>query len=149
MKHAWLLALILISPCAFSANDSDNIKLVTTGQIKSIDTKHKTFQFLFRLDERPQFNRGQNRPPFSGPGRRGGGRGRIGGYPGRTQPRPNDGAVTVEGKEVKVFVSDATAFKTSGGAIKFSDLKNGERITITAIRKGRGDDLIAQTVALN
>jgi hypothetical protein len=149
MKYAWLLAFVFSSPIFTSANDTDNIKLVTTGQIKSIDTKHKTFQFIFRLDDRPQLNRGQNRPPFSGPPRRGGGRGRIGGYPGRTQPRPNGGGTVVEAKEVKVFVSDVTAFKNSGSSLQLSDLKNGDRITITAIRKGRGDDLIAQTVTLN
>jgi len=146
MKQAWLLALVLIPPAILSANDTDNIKLVTTGQIRNIDTKHKTFQFVFRLDERPQFNRGGNRPPYSG-GRRAGGRGRIGGYPGRG-PQQGGGA-TVNAKEVKVFITDATVFKDSGGAFQFQDLKTNERITITAIRKGRGDDLIAQTISLN
>src|SRR5215470_7520765 len=97
----WLLAVSLSLPGAALANDSDNIKLVTTGQITSVDAKHNTFQFKFRLDQ-PGFNRAANRqyPGGRRQGGIGGRHGRIGGYPGRP------GGLADDMKEVKVFVSD-------------------------------------------
>jgi hypothetical protein len=64
MRYArWLLSVALLSPvAAVLANDADSVKLVTTGQITSIDSKHQTFQFKFRLDQPPQFARATGQP---------------------------------------------------------------------------------------
>jgi hypothetical protein len=141
---AFLFGFWLASPAVSLPNDAENIKLVTTGQVSNVDAKHKTFQFKFRLDQPSGFNRPVNRYPAGRRGGIGGRRGRIGGYPGRPGiPVPDDM------KEVKVYVSEGTGFKDSSGALQFSDLKAGDRITLTATRKGHGDDLEAQVVHRN
>src|SRR5215831_18375311 len=80
------------------STDRENVKIVTTGEVRKIDDKEKTFQFKFKLDQ-PSAYRGQQ--PI---GRRGGVYGRRrGGYPGGNRvPRP---AAVDDTKEVKVFTS--------------------------------------------
>jgi len=147
----WIICLIAISLRSVygAPNDDDaNVKLVTTGQIQKVDAKNKVFQFKFRLDQ-PQLNRGGVSRPFPpGGGRRGGiggRRGRIGGYPRGPQrePVPNDSM------EVKVYTSEATKFKDSANALHFSDLRAGDRVTITATHHGHGEDLNAVTIVRN
>jgi hypothetical protein len=125
------------------ADDFESVKLVTTGRVEKVDAKHKTFQFKFNLDQ-PQFGRGAARPyPYPG-GRTGGRRGRLGGYPGGYPRSPN--SVPDNTMEVKVFVSEATRLKARTNSLEFSDLKPGDRVTITAVHRGHGDDLDAQVV---
>jgi hypothetical protein len=126
-----------------AGDDAENVKLVTSGRIEKIDTKHKTVQFKFLLD--PQHPvRVVRQQPY--PGRRGGmggRRGRIGGYPG------GQGPVLVQdnSKEVKLFISEATKLKERSTDLQFSDLKAGDRVTITATHRGKGDDLNAWVIA--
>jgi len=122
--------------------DTENVKIVTTGEVRKIDDKEKTLQFKFKLDQ-PSAYRGQQ--PL---GRRGGVYGRRrGGYPGGNRaPVP---AAVDDSKEVKVFTSTATTFKDTKGDLQFSDLKKGDRITVTAIHRGRGDDIEALAVKRN
>ena len=139
-----VLSLLWLIPGPIkAADDTDSIKLVTTGQVEKVDTKHKTFQFKFYLDPSQTTRRTPQNSPY--PGRMGGRRGRIGGYPGQPFPNtPPDNSM-----EVKVFVSDATRFKGPESSFQFSDLKSGDRITITATHRPKGDDLDAQAVARN
>jgi hypothetical protein len=126
--------------------DSEYIKIVTTGEIRKIDDKNKTFQFKFSLDPPPSINRGRGtqaggRPDGIG-GRRRGGVGFPGGNRFPVPAEPDDNS-----KEVKVFTSDATSLKdASKSDIHFSDLKKGDRVTVTAIHKGKGDDIEAIAV---
>ena len=136
---AWLI-LVRIA----AADDSDFVKLVTTGQVEKVDAKHKTFQFKFFLDP-SEIRRPVQPAPYPG-GRIGGRRGRMGGYPGG-RPYPN--TPPDNSMEVKVYVSDATRFRGPGSSFQFSDLKSGDRVTITAIHRAKGDDLDAQAVARN
>ena len=129
------------------STDSEYIKIVTTGEIRKIDDKNKTFQFKFSLDPPPSINRGRGTQPPQGGGRPGGigGRRRGGlGYPGGNRtPQPQ---VVDNSKEVKVFTSDATSVKDGRSDLHFSDLKKGDRVTVTAIHKGKGDDIEAIAV---
>ena len=138
--QAWILvfALALVG----MPNDLESIKLVTTGEIRKIDAKNKTFQFKFRLDQ-PQFNRAARTYPPGG-GRRGGIYGRRGrrGY-------PPAAAQLDDSMEVKVFVSEGTRFKAGKEALQFSDLKAGDRVTVTGTKKGHGEDLEAVAVVRN
>jgi hypothetical protein len=137
--QGWLF--VLAFALAGMPNDVEGVKLVTTGEVRKIDAKNQTFQFKFRLDE-PQFNRAV-RPYPPGGGRRGGVYGRRGrrGYPPPVQ--------VDDDKEVKVFISEGTRFKGPAQTLRFSDLRVGDRITVTAMRKGRGDDLEAVAVVRN
>jgi hypothetical protein len=129
--------------------DSEYIKIVTTGEIRKIDEKNKTFQFKFSLDPPPSINRGRGTQSPQGGGRPGGvgGRRRDGiGFPGGNRfpapAEPDDNS-----KEVKVYTSDSTSLKdASKSDIHFSDLKKGDRVTVTAIHKGKGDDIEAIAV---
>jgi hypothetical protein len=134
--------LILVQMAA--ADDSDSVKLVTTGQVEKVDAKRKTFQFKFYLDPSEIARRPVQQAPY--PGRVGGRRGRMGGIPGGTPypNRPPDNSM-----EVKVYVSDATRFKGFSTSLQFSDLKSGDRVTVTAIHRAKTDDLDAQAVARN
>jgi hypothetical protein len=120
--------------------DSEYIKIVTTGEIRKIDDKNKTFQFKFNLDQAPTVRpQPQTRPGGIGGRRRGG----IG-YPGGNRfPAPT---AEDNSKEVKVFTSDATSVKDGKSDLHFSDLKKGDRVTVTAIHKGKGDDIEAIAV---
>ena len=138
------IALYLAGVWSFGADDEDSVKLVATGRIEKIDTKHKTFQFKFTMDPGQGARRPVQNAPY--PGRGGGRRGRIGGYPGRS-PAPN--AAYDNSMEVKVFVSDATRVKGPFNPLQFSDLKSGDHVTVTAIHRPHGDDLDAQVVARN
>jgi hypothetical protein len=124
---------------AAAADDSDFVKLVTTGQVEKVDARHNTFQFKFYLDP-SEVPRRTSPPPY--PGRMGGRRGRIGGYPYPNRPPDNS-------MEVKVYVSEATRFKGHSSSFQLSDLKPGDRITVTGTHHPKGDDLDAQAVARN
>src|SRR4051812_15798861 len=115
-----ILFIAVVVSAAGLAQDADNVRIVTTGQIVKVDSKKKTFQFRITLDE---FPRGRG---FGGPRGRGG---RGGPVPGGNQA-PGD-AQYVPTIEVKVFVSDKTTLKSVAGAIDFSKLRVGDRISIT------------------
>jgi hypothetical protein len=140
--HSWLVVLLVVASGLWNvdaaSDDSEGVKLVTTGLVEKVDAKHKTFEFKFYLDQ-PRVTVRQN--PY--PGGRMGRRGRIGGYPGRNFPPPDNSM------EVKVFVSEATKLKGPFNAIVFSDLKSGDRVTVTATHHGHGDDLDAEVVSRN
>jgi hypothetical protein len=142
-------ALALIGALSLHAQtgDTENVKIVTTGEIKKIDDKNKTFQFKFNLDLPPFVNRGPVNQPPQGGGRPGGmgGRRRGGiGYPGGNRyPAP---AAVENSKEVKVFTSDSTSLKDSNATLRFSDLKKGDHVTVTAIHKEHGDDIEALVI---
>jgi hypothetical protein len=138
-----LAATVLVSRSIHGqSTDTENVKIVTTGEVRKIDDREKTFQFKFKLDQ-PAYR--QQQPV----GRRGGVYGRRrggGGYPGGNRaPVP----AADDTKEVKVFTSTATTFKDTKGDLQFSDLKKGDRITVTAIHRGRGDDIEALAVKRN
>jgi len=143
------IGVILLAATVFGSRsihgqstDTENVKVVTTGEVRKIYDKEKTFQFKFKLDQ-PVPYRGQQ--PNS---RRGGVYGRRrGGYPGGNRA-PVPSAVD-DTKEIKVFTSTATTFKDTKGDLQFSDLKKGDRITVTAIHRGRGDDIEALAVKRN
>jgi len=139
--HAWVVVLLIAAGGLWNvyaaSDDSEGVKLVTTGLVEKVDAKHKTFEFKFYLDQ-PRVTVRQN--PY--PGGRMGRRGRIGG-PGRTFPPPDNSM------EVKVFVSEATKLKGPFNALPFSDLKSGDHVTITATHHGHGDDLDAEVVSRN
>ena len=118
---------------AGAPSDTENVKLVTTGEVRKIDTKSKTFQFKFRLDQ--PISRPQAYPSVGG--RRGYGRR---GYP---PAGPVDDSM-----EVKVFVSEGTRLGFND-SLHFADFKVGDRVTVTGFRKGRGDDLEALAVVRN
>ncbi len=125
------------------STDTENVKIVTTGEVRKIDDKDKTFQFKFKLDQPPSSNRPQQSPIGRGGGRR---RGGIG-YPGGNRaPVP---AAVDDTKEIKVFTSTVTTFKDTKGDLQFSDIKKGDRITVTAIHRGKGDDIEALAVKRN
>jgi hypothetical protein len=148
-RRVCLSALVLLAAISgvrvgySQTSNTENVRIVTTGEIRKIDDKNKTFQF--KLDQAPSFNRGQQQG-----GRRGGvggGRGRRGGigYPGGNRgPVPTQTAE--ESKEVKVFTSESTTIKDEKSDLRFSELKKVDRITVTAIHKGRGDDIEALAV---
>ncbi|HEY2382851.1 MAG TPA: hypothetical protein VGK48_16875 [Terriglobia bacterium] len=141
---AFTITLSLAEIWTIAADDTDSIKLVTTGRVEKIDTKHKTFQFKFTMDAGDGARRPVQNAPY--PGRGGGRRGRGGGFPGRT-PFPN--AASDNSKEVKVFVSDATRVKGLSNPLQFSDLKSGDHVTITAIHRPHSDELDAQVIVRN
>ena len=43
----------------------------------------------------------------------------------------------------------ATTFKDTKGDLQFSDIRKGDRITVTAIHRGKGDDIEALAVKRN
>jgi hypothetical protein len=150
MRQLGVLGVLLFAAGSMNAQtqstDSEYIKIVTTGEIRKIDDKNKTFQFKFSLDPAPSVNRARGIPP--GGGRPGGigGRRRGGiGYPGGNR-FPAPAAPDDNSKEVKVFTSDATSVKDGKSDLHFSDLKKGDRVTVTAIHKGKGDDIEAIAV---
>jgi len=71
---AFTIALCLSQVWVADADESDSVKLVTTGRIEKIDTKHKTFQFKFTMDPGQGVRRPVQNSPY--PGQNGGRRGR-------------------------------------------------------------------------
>ena len=140
-----LLSVSVMAQDKAAEKDSDKIRIVTTGEIRKIDAKNKTFQFRITLDSFP----GGGQRPQNGGGR-GGGRGRRGGggnpfpFPGG-QGRGN-GPTPIPVIEVKVFTSEKTALKDSDSAFTFSSLKVGQRVAVTGIHKGKGNDIEALEV---
>ena len=140
-----LLAMSIVGSPSIQgqSTDTENVKIVTTGEVRKIDDREKTFQFKFKLDQPPAYSRAQLPPIGRGGGRRRGGMG----YPGGNRtPIPPAADVT---KEIKVFTSTTTTFKDTKGDLQFSDIKKGDRITVTAIHRGRGDDIEALAVKKN
>jgi hypothetical protein len=124
-------------------DDSDRIKIVTSGEVRKIDLKKKTFEFKIDLDQPVGFVRPANRNP--GPVGRGGRRGPYGRGPyGRGPVRVPAPETSIE---VKVYVSERTLLKQGAGTLNFSDLKNGERVSVTGIHRGRSDDIDAIQIA--
>ncbi len=130
--------------------DADKVRLVTTGEIRKIDSKNKTFQFKITMD--PPARSAQVYRPQGGRGGGGGGRGRRGGigFPtGGTGGRPNaqqqEKPVTLE---IKVFTSGNTALKDTGNTINFTTLKVGQHVAVTGIHttKGKPNDVEALEV---
>ena len=54
-SHAWVTVLLIASAGLWNvyagSNDSEGVKLVTTGLVEKVDAKHMTFQFKFYLDQ--------------------------------------------------------------------------------------------------
>jgi hypothetical protein len=115
-------SLLVISAAAVFGQDTESIRIVTTGQIRKIDARKKTLEFWVFLD---------SMPPRLGRG----GRGRRGGYP---QPPANRG-----GQEpppvvtTKVFITQRTVFRKGDGPGDFAQLRIGQRVTLTGVRKGK------------
>jgi hypothetical protein len=113
----------MIAAAAVLGQDTESIRIVTTGQIRKIDARKKTLEFWVFLDSMPpRMGRG-------GRGRRGGG------YP---QPPPSRG-----GQEsppvvtTKVFITQRTVFRKGDGPGDFALLRIGQRVTLTGVRKGK------------
>jgi hypothetical protein len=119
--------------------DTDNVRIVTTGEIIKIDAKKKTFDFRITLDSFPTGGR------YGGgyPGRRGGRMGGRGQFPG--PGRSNGRYVPV--LEVKVFTSDRTSFRLESNSSEFSLLRVGERVSITAVHHGKYNDIDALEIS--
>jgi hypothetical protein len=136
---SWVLLVGIWSMAALAVEnkDADNVRIVTTGEIIKIDSKKKTFDFRITLDSFPRGGR------YGGgyPGGRGGRMGGRGRFPGQYPGRGNVQYVPV--LEVKVFTSDRTSFRLENNSSDFSLLKVGERVSITAVRHGKNNDIDA------
>jgi hypothetical protein len=139
IRGAALVLAILASGSFVCAQDkgSEYVRIVTTGEIRKVDQKNKTFQFKITLDRAPRngYNRGGN--TGRGPGRGGGRRG--GRFP---APIPSS-ASQPDSIEVKVFVSPGAVIRGDQTAFNFSDLKAGDHVSVTGIHKGTGNDIEA------
>jgi hypothetical protein len=111
----------MLAAAVVLGQDTESIRIVTTGQIRKIDARKKTLEFWVFLD---------SMPPRMGRG----GRGRRGG----PQPPPNRG-----GQEpppvvtTKVFITQRTVFRKGDGHGDFAQLRIGQRVTLTGVRKGK------------
>ena len=141
LTYLAIMALLFLSiPVRAADNESDNVRLVTTGEILKIDAKKKTFEFRVSLDS---FPRGGYRGRRGGSGRMGG-RGRFpGGYPGGGRGNPQSSPTL----DVKVFTSERTSLRLENNSSDFNRLKVGERVTLTAVHHGKGNDVDAIEVA--
>ncbi len=119
---------------------SENVRLVTTGEILKVDTKNKTFEFRIVLDA--SFRRGGG---YGGrnSGRRSGGMGGRGRFPGRFPGGLPGNGPYVPTLDIKVFTSEKTSLRVGGDSPDFSRLRPGERVTITAVHHGKGNDVDA------
>ena len=134
MKHLVLL-LAILNAAPFLAQESEHVKIVTTGQIRKLDAKKKVFELMITLDAMPpqRSNRGGGR----------GGRGGRGGFPGG-QPQGRGGQEPIPVVESKVFVTDRTTFSNGD----FDKLRIGQRVTVTGIHKGKSEtDIEALEIA--
>ena len=141
-----ILALVtfvfLVTPPYVTAvdRDTDNVRLVTTGEILKIDSKKKTFEFKIILDAFPRNGRGYG-GPGGGRGGRMGGRGPV---PGRY---PGGNVQYIPTLEVKVFTSERTTLKAGSRGVDFSIFRVGERVTVTGVHRGKGTDINAIEVS--
>ena len=118
-----IASLLMISAAAVLGQDTESIRIVTTGQIRKIDSRKKTLEFWVFLD---------SMPPRTGRG----GRSRRGGYP--AQPPANrGGAEPPPVVTTKVFITQRTVFRKGDGPGDFAQLRIGQRVTLTGVRKGK------------
>ena len=82
-------------------------------------------------------NRQQSQSTMPPMGRRGG-MGGMGGGGRRNAPTSNQNRNQTTTLKVKVFGSDNTLLKDGDAIIKFTTLKNGDRVTITGIHRESG-----------
>jgi hypothetical protein len=121
-----------------SAN-SDLVKIVATAEIDKFDAKKKSFEIKLTFDSGPAnapVNRQQSQSTMPPMGRRGGMGGMGGGR--RNAPTSNQNRPQTTTLTVTVFGSDNTLLKDGDAIIKFTSLKNGERVTITGIHRESG-----------
>jgi hypothetical protein len=139
--------VLLVTPPSVTAGDrdTDNIRLVTTGEIIKIDSKKKTFEFKIILDAFPRNGRGYGGPGGSRSGRMGGRGPFPGRYPGGTRGRGN--VQYIPTLEVKVFTSEKTTLKAGSSGVDFSIFRVGERVTVTGVHRGKGTDIDAIEVS--
>src|SRR5262245_65861108 len=122
-KLVVLVCLVAAAASVLTGQESESIRIVTTGQIRKIDARKKTLEFWVFLD---------SMPPRMGRGSRGR---RGGSYPaspanrGGTEPPP---VVTT-----KVFITQRTVFRKGDGPGDFAQLRIGQRVTLTGVRKGK------------
>src|SRR5215475_9918608 len=87
IRIACIAAALIVPWMSIAADkdkDTDNVRLVTTGEILKVDSKKKTFEFRIVLDE---FPRGFYGGRGGGRGGRMGGRGRFPGPPPQARGR--------------------------------------------------------------
>jgi len=138
---ALVLTIFVTGIAGAQEKDSEYVRLVTSGEIRKVDQKNKTFQFKITLDRpsRGGYNRPGGNPGGRGPGRGGGRRGGGGRFP---APFPN-AATQPDSIEVKVFVSPSTVVRGDQTEFNFSNLKAGDHVSVTGIRRGSGNDIDA------
>ena len=125
MRGFLLIATLLtISAAAVLGQDTESIRIVTTGQIRTIDARKKTLEFWVFLD---------SMPPRMGRG----GRGRRGGSYPAPPPTNRGGAEPPPVVTTKVFITQRTVFRKGDGPGDFAQLRIGQRITLTGVRKGK------------
>ena len=145
-----ILALVtfvaIFAPWSITAadRDTDNVRLVTTGEILKIDSKKKTFEFKIILDAFPRNGRGYGGPVGGGRGGRMGGRGP---FPGRYPGGARGNVQYIPTLEVKVFTSEKTTLKAGSSGVDFSILRVGERVTVMGVHRGKGTDVDAIEVS--
>src|SRR5262245_64065834 len=107
-KLVVLVCLVAAAASVLTGQESESIRIVTTGQIRKIDARKKTLEFWVFLDSMPpRMGRG-------GRGRRGGG------YP----PPPNrEGAEPPPVVTTKVFITQRTVFRKGEGPGNFEQLR--------------------------
>jgi len=147
-------------------------QIVGTAEITKIDAKKKTLQVRQVVESNnsattdstgPSTNRRTGGGGYPGGGYPGGGYPgggypgggypggrRRGGYPGGGYPgggggRPG-GQPTNQAKEYKVYVTKDTVLKLEDQDMQFSDMHVGDRIVISGMPRGSGNDLEATTI---
>jgi hypothetical protein len=119
-----IATLLIISAAAVLGQDTESIRIVTTGQIRTIDARKKTLEFWVFLDSMP-------------PRMRRGGRGRRGGSYPAPPPTNRGGAEPPPVVTTKVFITQRTVFRKGDGPGDFAQLRIGQRVTLTGVRKGK------------
>src|SRR5262245_15062109 len=111
-----IATLLMIATAALSGQDTESIRIVTTGQIRKIDARKKTLEFWVFLDSMPP------RMGRSGRGRRG-----------ANPPSPPNGGGPEPPPVVttKVFITQRTVFRKGEGPGHFEQLRIGQRVTLT------------------
>src|SRR5262245_28518126 len=119
-----IAALLMIAAAAVLGQETESIRIVTTGQIRKIDARKKTLEFWVFLDSMPP------RMARGGRGRRGGG------YP-PPPPTNRGGQEPPPVVATKVFITQRTVFRKGDGPGEFAQLRIGQRVTLTGVRKGK------------
>src|SRR5262245_22945365 len=137
---------------------TNKAQIVGTAEITKIDAKKKTLQVRQVVESNnsattdstgPSTNRRTGGGGYPGGGYPGGGY-PGGGYPGGGYPgggggRPG-GQPTNKAKEYKVYVTKDTVLKLEDQDMQFSDMHVGDRIVISGMPRGSGNDLEATTI---